>query len=197
MTQELSSVQTALAIRSKKLSSVRSARAVRSKQLSVALLFQIPFVCDAPVKKCTYNSSKRCLPSPHEFSWYIFCWIAFFAFITFDYRYKFYPRLSYNIQQISRTSYVWPFRMKISNDFGSRGNTLYSCQKLNFACCYGADLKNINGSLHLHGGLNVKQKLVWEKASQKFCPIRTCHLKKRNFKTKTDERVTSRLAMGF
>ena len=59
MTQELSPARTALAIRSKKLSSVPSARAVRSKQLSVALLFQIPFVCDAPVKKCTYNSSKR------------------------------------------------------------------------------------------------------------------------------------------
>ena len=73
MTQELSPARTALAIRSKKLLSVRSARAVRSKQLSVALPFQIPFVWDAPVKKCIYNSSKRCLPSPQEFSWYIFC----------------------------------------------------------------------------------------------------------------------------
>jgi len=50
------------------------------------------------------NSSKRCLPSPHEFSRYIFCWIAFFTFIIFDYRYKCYLRLRYNIQQVSRTS---------------------------------------------------------------------------------------------
>ena len=46
------------------------------------------------------NSSTRCLPSPHEFSRYIFCWIAFFAFLTFDHRYQFYSGLRYNIQQI-------------------------------------------------------------------------------------------------
>ena len=172
MTQELSSVQTALAIRSKKLSCVRTARAFRSKQLSVALLFQIPFtqaICDEPVKKCIYNSSKRRLPSPHEFSWYIFCWLAFFAFITFDYRYKFYSRLSYNIQQISRTSYVltfshekikrfwkpWEYTLAVnklylfkisSSSFTVSGKTIKSY-------CYGTDLKNKNGSLHVHGGL--------------------------------------------
>ena len=68
----------------------------------------------------------------HEFSRHIFCWIAFFAFITFDYRYKFNSRLSYNIQQISRTTYVLTFRVQISNAFGSRGNTL--SLSINFAC---------------------------------------------------------------
>ena len=34
------------------------------------------------------DSSKRCLPSSHEFSQYIFCWIAFFAFTTLDYHYR-------------------------------------------------------------------------------------------------------------
>ena len=49
------------------------------------------------------KSCKRCLPSPHEFSRYIFCLTALYTFITFDlYRYKFYPRLRH-IQQISRT----------------------------------------------------------------------------------------------
>ena len=68
----------------------------------------------------------------HEFSRHIFCWIAFFAFITFDYRYKFKSRLSYNIQQIFRTTYVLTFRVQISNAFGSRGNTL--SLSINFAC---------------------------------------------------------------
>ena len=66
-----------------------------------SVLLQTTFsgaVRDEPVKTNVSfndlrNSSKRCLPSPHEFSRYIFCWIAFFAFITFDYRYKFYSRL--------------------------------------------------------------------------------------------------------
>ena len=109
--EKLSSFRTPRAVRSKKSSSVRTGRAIRSKQLSAALLFQSTSftraVCDEPVKKCEliiYNSSKRCLPSPHEFSRYIFCWVAFFAFITLDYRYKFYSRLRYNIQQVSRTS---------------------------------------------------------------------------------------------
>ena len=39
------------------------------------------------------NSSKCCLPSPHEFPRRIFCWIAFFTFMTFDSPYKFYSRL--------------------------------------------------------------------------------------------------------
>ena len=68
------------------------------------------------------DSSKRCLSSSHEFSQYVLCWIAFFAFITLDYHYKFHSRLSYNIQNISQT--IWPFCMKISNAFGSCGNTL-------------------------------------------------------------------------
>ena len=72
------------------------------------------------------NSSKRYLPSPHEFSRYIFRWIALFAFITFDYRYQFQSRLSYNSQQIFRTSYVW-----LSNAFDSRGNTLSLLINLN------------------------------------------------------------------
>ena len=72
------------------------------------------------------NSSKRYLPSPHEFSRYIFRWIALFAFITFDYRYQFQSRLSYNSQQIFRTSYVW-----LSNAFDSRGNTLSLSINLN------------------------------------------------------------------
>ena len=51
------------------------------------------------------NSSKRCLPLPHEFPWCIFCWMAFFAFITFDSCYNyFYSWLSYTIQQTSQIS---------------------------------------------------------------------------------------------
>ena len=67
----------------RKLSSVRTARAIR-KQLPAALLFQIAFtraVCDEDVRKsCNLNnSSKRRWPSSYEFSWYISCWIAYFA----------------------------------------------------------------------------------------------------------------------
>ena len=78
--EKLSSFRTAPAVRSKKSSSVRTARVIRSKQLSAALLFLTTSftraVCDEPVTKCELiknNSSKRCLPSPHEFSRYIFC----------------------------------------------------------------------------------------------------------------------------
>ena len=43
------------------------------------------------------NSSRHSLPWPHEFSCYIFRWVAFF--ITFNYRYNnFYSRLSYNLR---------------------------------------------------------------------------------------------------
>ena len=52
---------------------------------------RLPYLGDA---KLIIDSSKRLLPSPHEFSRYIFYWIAFFAFITFDYRYNFYSRIS-------------------------------------------------------------------------------------------------------
>ena len=52
---------------------------------------RLPYLGDA---KLIIDSSKRRLPSPHEFSRYIFYWIAFFAFITFDYRYNFYSRIS-------------------------------------------------------------------------------------------------------
>ena len=78
--EKLSSFPTPRAVRSKKSLSVRTARAIRSNQLPAALLFQTTSftqaVCDEPVKKCELiinNSSKRCLPSPHEFSRYIFC----------------------------------------------------------------------------------------------------------------------------
>ena len=92
--------------------------------LSATLLLQItePFAMNLSKTVSLNDSSKHCLPSPHEFSPYIFCWIAFFAFITFDYHYKFHSRLSYNIQQISQTT--WSFHMKIWNAFGSYGNTL-------------------------------------------------------------------------
>ena len=78
--EKLSSFRTPRAVRSKKSLSVRTAWAIRSNQLPAALLFQTTSftraVCDEPVKKCELiinNSSKRCLPSPHEFSRYIFC----------------------------------------------------------------------------------------------------------------------------
>ena len=78
--EKLSSFRTPRAVRSKKSLSARTARAIRSNQLPAALLFQTTSftraVCDEPVKKCELiinNSSKRCLPSPHEFSRYIFC----------------------------------------------------------------------------------------------------------------------------
>ena len=78
--EKLSSFRTPRAVRSKKSLSVRTARAIRSNQLPAALLFQTTSftraVCDEPVKKCELiinNSSKHCLPSPHEFSRYIFC----------------------------------------------------------------------------------------------------------------------------
>ena len=78
--EKLSSFRTPRAVRSKKSLSVRTARAIRSNQLPAALLFQTTSftraVCDEPVKKCELiinNSSKRCSPSPHEFSRYIFC----------------------------------------------------------------------------------------------------------------------------
>ena len=58
---------------------------------------------------------RLCLPSTHEFSPYIFCWIAFYAFITFDYRYTFYSRLSYNIQ----TNFPNKLCFDLSNAFGS------------------------------------------------------------------------------
>ena len=54
------------------------------------------------------NSSKRCLPSPHEFSRYIFCWIAFFSFITFDYR---------PLQVLFKTKYSTNFSNKLCFDF--------------------------------------------------------------------------------
>ena len=72
-----------------------------------------PFVTN--LSKNVNNSSKSCLPSPHRFSRYIFRWIAFFALITFHYRYKFYSRLSYNIPQIPEQVIFWPFCMLISN----------------------------------------------------------------------------------
>ena len=78
--EKLSSFRTPRAVHSKKSLSVRTARAIRSNQLPAALLFQTTSftraVCDEPVKKCELiinNSSKRCSPSPHEFSRYIFC----------------------------------------------------------------------------------------------------------------------------
>ena len=50
------------------------------------------------------------LLSPHECSRYIFCWIAFFVFIAFDYHYKFFIQ-DYVIilNKISWTSYVLTF----------------------------------------------------------------------------------------
>lgn len=44
-----------------------------------------------------HNSSKRCLPSPHVLSRYIFYSIhLFFFFITVDYRCRFYSKLSFS-----------------------------------------------------------------------------------------------------
>ena len=137
-----------------------------------SLLLQTTFngaVRDEPVKtnvsfNDVRNSSKRCLRSPHEFSRYIFCWIAFFAFITFDYHYKFYSRLSYNIQQfpervmfwlssanIKYFWYTWEYTLTVNKlclfKIPSSSSTIY---------CHGTDLKNkLNDSLRLYGGLHM------------------------------------------
>ena len=140
--KKLSSVRTALAIRSKKkchsfnysgypfaqncypLERLADALSVRRKlsskvfdwlELSLQNYCQLrycykplspePFASDLSKNASLSKSYERCLPSPHEFSRYIFCLIALYTLITFDlYRYKFYPRLRH-IQQISRTSY--------------------------------------------------------------------------------------------
>ena len=47
-----------------------------------------PFAMNLSKTVSLNDSSKRCLPSSHEFSQYIFCWIAFFAFTTLDYHYR-------------------------------------------------------------------------------------------------------------
>ena len=47
-----------------------------------------PFAMNLSKTVSLNHSSKRCLPSSHEFSQYIFCWIAFFAFTTLDYHYR-------------------------------------------------------------------------------------------------------------
>ena len=142
--KKLSSVRTALAIRSKKkchsfnysgdpfaqncypLERLADALSVRKKLSSKVFerldrelslqnycqprycckpLSPEPFASDLSKNTSLSKSYEPCLPSPHEFSRYIFCLIALYTFITFDlYRYKFYPRLRH-IQQISRTSY--------------------------------------------------------------------------------------------
>ena len=89
----------------KKLSAaVRTARSIRSKKLVIRLNGS-SFRCSKLLSPDhlsrlrrkengnVVNSSKRCLPSPHEFSRYIFCWIALLASIAFDYCYTFYSRL--------------------------------------------------------------------------------------------------------
>jgi len=110
-----------------KLSSTRTAQVINSKQLSVLLPFQTTFtqaVCAKLSKNVSLNnSSKRCLPSSHEFSQYIFCWIAIFAFITLDYRYTFYSRLSYNIQTFPEQVMFWPIKCFWQSGISS-GNTL-------------------------------------------------------------------------
>ena len=97
-----------------KLSSTWTAQVINSKQLSAALLFQTTFtqaVCARLSKNVSLNNfSKHCLPSSHEFSQYIFCWIAIFAFITLDYRYTLYSRLSYNIQTFPEQVMFWPIK---------------------------------------------------------------------------------------
>ena len=91
-----------------KLSSTRTAQVINSKQLSAALLFQTTFTQAVYAKLSKNvslnNSSKRWVPSSHEFSRYIFCWIAIFAFITF------YSRLSYNIQTFPEHVMFWPIK---------------------------------------------------------------------------------------
>ena len=108
--EKLPSVPTARAIRSRKIailskgsgypleklsSAVRTARAIRWKKFSSD---RTASYCSKPLSSEPFatnlsknvslndlrNSSKLCLPSPHdhEFSRYIFCWIAFCAFIT-------------------------------------------------------------------------------------------------------------------
>ena len=110
-----------------KLSSTWTAQVINSKQLSAALLFQTTFnqtVCANLSKNVSLNnSSKRCLPSPHEFSPYIFCWIAIFAFITLDYRCTFYSRLSYNIQTFPEQVMFWSIKCFWQSSISS-GNTL-------------------------------------------------------------------------
>ena len=178
------------------------------------------------------NSSKRYLPSPHEFSRYIFRWIALLAFITFDYRYQFQSRLSYNSQQIFRTSYVW-----LSNAFDSRGNTLSLSINLNtrlyfltlprhltepYTFLSGKPEMSMDSSTSMRNDtylltLQVNCATICqmrkhttptrpqltssdyfcEKTWQKCWAIRARHLQKRDFKTKTNDRVTSRLAIGL
>ena len=118
--KEMSSLRLRLSVREKS-PSVRRARAIRWKKLSSVLMARY---CSKPLPLEPFttnlsknvslndlrNSSKRYLPSPHEFSRYIFHWIALFAFTTFDYRYQFQSRLSYNSRQIFRTSYVLTFK---------------------------------------------------------------------------------------
>ena len=94
--EKLPSFRKARAILWKKLSSaVRTARAIRWKKFSS---LRTASYCSKPLSPEPFatnlsknvslndlrNSSKLCLPSPHdhEFSRYIFCWIAFCAFIT-------------------------------------------------------------------------------------------------------------------
>ena len=105
----LGSVRTAQAIRSKKLSSVRTARATpsnRSNGLSARLLFQN----NSPEQFATNRSQNVSVVYHHLANCHgTFSAQSIFSFITFDYRYRFYSRLSYKIQQLSRTSQVLTF----------------------------------------------------------------------------------------
>ena len=71
------------------------------------------------------------LLSPHECSRYIFCWIAFFVFIAFDYHYNFFIQ-DYVIilNKFPEQVMFWPFCMQISNT----GNAQSISQSINFAC---------------------------------------------------------------
>ena len=121
----MSSLRLRLFVR-EKYPSVRTARAIRWKKLSSVLMARY---CSKPLSLEPFttnlsknvslndlrNSSKRYLPSPHEFSRYIFRWIALFAFITFDYRYQFQSRLSYNyVLTFKRFWSPWKYTLTVN-----------------------------------------------------------------------------------
>ena len=151
----------------RKLSSVRTARAILSKQLSASLVFRNTFtraVCDEVSKNVSLNNSyKRCLPSPHEFSRYILYWIAFFAFITFDYRYNFYQDYKGIIfDKYPEQVVFWLLCAKYQTLLVAVGILImyhhlpspFPGKQLK-SYYQGTDLKNKNCSLHIHGGLHV------------------------------------------
>ena len=82
------------------------------------------------------NSSKHCLPLPHEFPWCIFCWmhgLLCFHNIWFLLQLVLFMTKLYYSANIPNKLF-WSFCMQIPNTLGSHGNTLSLSDSINFAC---------------------------------------------------------------